>query len=87
MKTKLYVRDSMTTINGNDDKIEMPSHGMEILANDGNALFSVYIRDDGGIEISTGVSCVKHCGKILDGAVIVQPMSANRVVVYRAPYA
>lgn len=59
---------------------------IEIIGDDNRTLFSVRPLPDGAIEISTGLSCVRHNDVILDSSVGVFPQGNGTVVIRRSVY-
>ena len=53
-----------------DDIIEIGYGSIEIIADDGRALYTLTLNDEGDLEVSTG-GTVKHSGCILDTAICV----------------
>lgn len=80
----MKIRDMHSTISGDTTEYEMPSGGLEIIAEDGRTLFCIH-GIDGKIEISTGRFC-KHKGKVLDTGIIVKPKASNLIEVSRVEY-
>lgn len=80
----MKIRDRNASLNGDDSCYVMPSGGLEIVGDDGRALFSIEIKD-GVLNVQTGVAC-KHGGKVLDNRLVVIPHSANFLSIARPPY-
>lgn len=83
--TKLIIRDSFATLNGDDSTVEMPSGGLEIVAEDGRTLFNIRLTPDGVIDISGGSFC-KHEGHVFDDRLIIEPRASNTVKIRRPDY-
>lgn len=77
----MQIRDSHAAVNGVFNTKSMPSGSIDIIANDGNVLFSVRLKD-GQLEISAGGVC-KHDGQLLDEGLLVAPRYRNQVFVSR----
>jgi len=82
---KLIIRDSHATINRDPATVEMPSGGLEIIADDGRTLFSLRLTPEGVLDLSAGSFC-KHEGKIFDDRLLIAPRSSNCVTVRRPEY-
>lgn len=80
----------VTPIHVKDDETDVTTFvlggSISILADDGRSLVHVRQLDDGSLEISTGLACVKHNGVILDSALAVMPKGNGTVVIARLPY-
>lgn len=76
----MKIRDSFAALNNECSGIEMPSGGLEVVADDGRALFSIRLADDGTLEISGGSFC-KHGGRLLEETIAVMPRASNLVYV------
>lgn len=59
---------------------------IEIVSDDGRALFAIRQLPNGSIEISTGLACVKHNDIVLDSALAVLPKGNGTIIVTRLPY-
>lgn len=79
---KMMCRDQHATINGKPEEITVFPNGIEILAEDGKALFDIDLLEDGSIEISGGNFC-KFKGKLLDDNFKIQPLAYNRIKLVR----
>ena len=55
---------------------------IDIFADDGRVLFTIYGKPDGSIEISTG-GCVKHNDIMLDSGMNISPRASNMFTVSR----
>lgn len=58
---------------------------IDIIADDGRVLFTVFENSDGGLEISSG-GCVKHLNIMLDSSMEISPKAANIITVSRKVY-
>lgn len=58
---------------------------IDIIADDGRVLFTVYENADGGLEISSG-GCVKHNDVMLDSGIDISPKASNIITVSRKVY-
>lgn len=58
---------------------------LDIIADDGRTLYTIILREDGEMEISTG-GCVKQNDVILDSNLEISPNSANMITMSRKPY-
>jgi len=76
----MKVRDSFATLNKDETVTNMPSGGLDIIADDGRSLFSLRLAKDGTLEVYGGVYC-KHAGLTLDGVISVIPRAANLIYV------
>jgi hypothetical protein len=56
----MKIRDSHAVISGSDEEYEMPSCGLDIIAEDGRTMFSISIRDN-VLSVDGGMVC-KHKG-------------------------
>ncbi|MCG3176963.1 MAG: hypothetical protein MOGMAGMI_01927 [Candidatus Omnitrophica bacterium] len=81
----MKVRDSFAVINGDTAIIEMPSGGLEIVADDGHALFALRLTKDGTLEVSGGNTC-KHGGELLEERLQIEPRACNLVYVRKSKY-
>jgi hypothetical protein len=57
----------------------------DIMADDGRALFTLRLREDGSLEIETGLMAVKYGGRVLDSSFYMRP-SGGRITVARDEY-
>ena len=64
---------------------EIEVREIDIIADDGRVLFTVYENPDGGLEISSG-GFVKHNDVILDNGLEITPRSSNIFTVSRKVY-
>lgn len=81
----MKIRDSFAVINGDDTVTEMPSGGLEIIAEDGRTMFALRLTKDGVLELSGGNIC-KHGGKLLEERISVEPMASNVIYVRKSEY-
>lgn len=81
---KMKVRDSHATINGDTAEFEMPSGGVDIIAEDGRTLFSLTL-DDNQLRVSVSGHC-KQNGAVLEDTIFVVPKCSNVVHVGRFVY-
>ena len=59
---------------------------IDIMADDGRALYHLSLTEDGAIEISLGGMVVKHKGVMLDNKIKINPGSSGSIWVEREPY-
>lgn len=85
MKTKLIIRDGHARLAGDTTTTEMPSGCLDILAQDGNTLFSITLCENGVIRVDGGNTC-KHEGRILEDRPVIYPIAANVVEIGRKEY-
>lgn len=78
----MKIRDSHAKINGDKTEHDMPSGGVEIIAQDGRTLFCISLEKDGAIHVSASGHC-KHNGIVLEDGITVRPKASNVVHVYR----
>lgn len=69
-----------------NETVSVAGGSISILADDGRSLLHIRQLPDGAVEISTGLSCVRHNGIILDSALAVLPKGNGTVIVTRLPY-
>lgn len=81
----MRVRDAHASISNDESVIEMPSGGLDIIADDGRTLLTITMRDDGGVEVS-GNSFCKHQDVMLDSALMITPRACNAIHINRKPY-
>ena len=65
--------------------IELPSGGLEVVGDDGRALFSLKL-DGNVLHISAGSVCRQSDGTLLDDRFVISPVAANCVDIIKAPY-
>ncbi len=64
---------------------EIDVREIDIIADDGRVLFTVFENIYGELEISSG-ACVKHNSIMLDSALEISPRSSNVITVGRKVY-
>ena len=64
------------------EKITEISNCVDILAEDGGALFRLELNSDGSLTISTGMA-VKHSAALLTGSILVFPQASNSIRLAR----
>jgi hypothetical protein len=80
----MKIRDSHATVNGHDEVFEMPSGGVDIIADDGQSLFSISL-DGNVLRVAINNIC-KHEEKILDDHFVVKPVASNCANLIRPEY-
>lgn len=86
MKPKFVIRDCHAVLNGSKTVHTMDGGGIDIVTENGNSLFSIYLTDDGmGIEVSAS-STTMVGGEILNDTIAVKPRASNLVHIIRLPY-
>jgi hypothetical protein len=78
----MRIRDAHATISGHKPEYYMPSDGLEIIADDGRTLFSVWLANDGVLRVKPGHHC-KHNGKFLDDTFKIKPIATNLIELHR----
>lgn len=63
----------------------MPSGALEILADDGRALFEISFLGTGSISVRVCGLC-RHADKILDDTMLIKPVVSNVVEIIRPDY-
>lgn len=58
---------------------------IDIIADDGRVLYTIYEKPDGSLEISTG-GCVKHNDVMFDSGIEISPKASNIITVRRKVY-
>lgn len=81
----MRIRDSFATLNGDKTETEMPSGGLEIIADDGRTLFAIVLNKDGSLHISANDVC-KHGGELLDNRPLIRLKASNCFEVLRPKY-
>jgi hypothetical protein len=81
----MKVRDSYATLNGDKTETEMPSNGLEIIADDGRPLYCINLNKDGSLHVSVNMVC-KHGGVLLDDRPMIALRAANCFDVVRPKY-
>jgi hypothetical protein len=79
------IRDSFATISDDKTEYEMPSGGLEIIADDGRQLFSITLQNDGAIEISSGGGFCKHAGVMTESSPLIITARASNCIRIRRP--
>lgn len=82
----MKIRDMHASINDVNEVYEMPSGGIEILAEDGRTLFTISFREGkpGQISVSAEMAC-KHDDQGLDTGLNIKPIAANVISMFRDP--
>ena len=80
----MKIRDAHARINGDETAYEMPSGGINIIADDGNTLFSIDLKDN-VLSIESGHVC-KHGGRILDDSYSIKPRASNLIIITKDEY-
>ncbi len=78
----MRIRDAHATLNGDKTEYDMPSGGLEIIADDGRALFSVSLAKDGVLRVKPGYHC-RHDGKVFDDTFKIKPIATNLIELHR----
>lgn len=71
-------------VDGKDNVIDIDNKGLEILSDDGKALYRLTLVD-GNLVVMSGGFCV-HEDKQLDDVIMVQPLATNKVSIERKVY-
>lgn len=71
-----------TYLNKDEKVIDIDHDAIEILDDDGNELFSIHQRPSGDIQVSSNTR-IKRGDIILDCSILIEPVSANVVMVRR----
>lgn len=80
-ETEMKIRPISNTETHN----EIDVREIDIIADDGRVLFTIFGYSDGGLEISSG-GCVKQKNIILDSTIEISPKAADIITVSRKPY-
>lgn len=80
----MRIRDLHAQLDGDDTVIVLPSGGLEIVADDGRALFIINL-DDNVLSISGGSFC-KHKDKRLENHFFVKPVASNKIDLIKREY-
>lgn len=80
----MKIRDMHATLSDDKTEYEMPSGGLDILADDGRVLFCI-IQNGDKIEITTSCIC-KQGNKLLDRGMTITPRYINSIEISRAEY-
>jgi hypothetical protein len=78
----MRIRDAHATISGDKTEYDMPSNGLEIIADDGRTLFGVSLAKDGALRVKAGHIC-QHYGKFLDDTLKIKPIATNLIELHR----
>jgi len=78
----MRIRDAHAAISGDMTEYGIPSGGLEIIADDGRTLFSVWLAKDGALRVKAGHIC-QHYGKFLDDTLKIKPISTNLIELHR----
>lgn len=81
----MKIRDGHAVINGDETTFTAKSGSIDIIADDGRALFDITLNKDGTISIFA-VGSVKHQKVILDDCLFIKPVSSNMIIVSRRVY-
>jgi len=79
----MKIRDEYAKLN--NDHSEQEFSGIEIIADNGETLYSLKLDDDGVLEIIGGNFC-KHNGILLKESICVFPYDNHRIFIQRLPY-
>lgn len=71
-------------VDGKNNAIDIDNKGLEIISDDGKALYRVTLID-GHLIVMSGGFCV-HENKQLDDVITVQPLAANKIAIERKVY-
>ena len=82
---QMIVRDSYSELNNDKKTYEFQSGEVEIVAEDGRALFSIIPKNDSSVYISSGPFC-KHGGTIFDKSLKIMPVATNAIIISREEY-
>ena len=80
----MKIRDAHARINGDKTVYEMPSGGINIIADDGNTLFSIDLKDN-VLSLKSGHVC-RHGDRILDDRYSIRPRASNLIEVVKSEY-
>ena len=69
-----------------DEKIVSDCQSIDIMAEDGRVLYSLYLTDAGALGVNTDGMVVNHKGIMLDSRIKILPGSAGSIRVEREPY-
>lgn len=73
----MKVRDGFSRSNGDDNRYDIQSGVLEIIADDGRELFTISLEKDGSIRVGVSEFC-KHDGVMLDNSgVSITPIASN----------
>lgn len=71
-------------VDGKNTVINIDKNGLDILSDDGKALYRLTYLD-GRLQIMSGGFC-EHENKQLDDIILVQPLASNKVAIERKLY-
>jgi len=77
------IENRFSKLNGEDTRQEI-EEGISIIAEDGNTLFDITLKD-GELEVRSGMFC-KHGGELLEDALLIKPYCSNVVKISRVKY-
>ena len=80
----MKIRDLHARVNNSTDVFTMDSGGLEIIADDGQTLFSMRLVGN-TLMLSAGSTC-KHSGLLLDDSFVIKPRAANCVDIVKVEY-
>jgi len=78
----MRIRDGHAAMNGDKTKYDMPSNGLEIIADDGRTLFGVWLAKDGSLRVTAGHHC-RHAGKVFHDTFKIKPIATNLIELHR----
>ena len=78
----MRIRDAHAMKIGDKTEYDMPSNGLEIIADDGQPLFVVWLAKDGGLRVKPGHHC-RHDGKVFDDTFKIKPIATNLIELHR----
>jgi len=81
----MRIRDSYATLSKDETEYDMPSGGVQIIADDGRTLFDIALTGDNSIQVSVGGVC-KSGGQTWDSGILLKPVASNTVKIYRPPF-
>ena len=82
--TVMKIRDSFAILNADKTVTELPSGGLEVVGDDGRALFSLKL-DGNVLCISAGSVCRQSDGTLLDDRFVIRPVADNCVDIIKVP--
>ena len=81
----MKIRDGFARLNGDSTEYEIPNE-IEIIAEDGRALFSISVRKDGySIDVRTN-DVIKVNGVLYAEQFTIRPIVSNRIEISRIEY-
>lgn len=82
----ITIRDCHSVINGSDVTHELPSGGLDIIAENGrDTLWTVHLNKDGSLEVRAGSVC-KINNVIHNNTILIYPTACNTIKLIRPPY-